>query len=87
MNSGEPMKKLKGQCADHDSEMVRLTVSLRPNSYSTLIAIAKRKRVSAAWVIREAADEYLTQNAPLLQKEKINEEPRYKAETARHTET
>jgi len=67
VNSGDPMKKLKDRCTDHDSEMVRLTVSLRTDSYYTLVAIAKRKRVSAAWVIREAADEYLTQNATLLQ--------------------
>lgn len=66
MKSGEVMNDEKSQAADADSEMVRLTISLRPTSYSHVMAMAKRNRVSAAWVIREAVDEYIAKDVPLF---------------------
>jgi hypothetical protein len=38
--------------------------------YSTLQDIAKEKKVSLAWVIRDAAEKYVADQWPLLEKRK-----------------
>jgi hypothetical protein len=38
---------------------VRTTVSIPPEDYETIEKIAKRKRVSVGWVIRDALVEYI----------------------------
>jgi hypothetical protein len=38
---------------------IRATVSLAPETYRSLAAIARQKKVSTAWVLREAAENYL----------------------------
>lgn len=45
---------------------VRATISFPPDVYETLEGIAKEKKVSLAWVVREAADQYITHKWPLL---------------------
>lgn len=44
----------------------RVSVTLPPEIYSTLQDIAKQKKVSVAWVIRDAAEKYITAQWPLL---------------------
>lgn len=44
----------------------RATVSLAPDVYQTLQAIAKQKKVSVAWVMRDAADKYVADQWPVL---------------------
>ena len=44
----------------------RASVSLPPDVYKTLQAIAKQKKVSTAWVMREAAEKYIENQWPLL---------------------
>ncbi|MBS0225743.1 MAG: CopG family transcriptional regulator [Proteobacteria bacterium] len=44
----------------------RATASLPPDIYQTLQDIAKQKRVSVAWVIRDAAEKYVADQWPLL---------------------
>jgi len=44
----------------------RATASLPPDTYKTLQDIAKHKKVSVAWVIREAAERYIADQWPLL---------------------
>lgn len=46
---------------------LRASVSFPPDLYRTLDQIAKRKKVSVAWVVREAAEQYVTAQWPLLQ--------------------
>jgi len=46
---------------------VRATISFPPEVYQTLEAIAKEKKVSLAWVVREAADKYIAEKWPLFQ--------------------
>ncbi len=46
---------------------MRATASLPPELYQTLQDIAKQKRVSVAWVIRDAAEKYIADQWPLLE--------------------
>ena len=48
---------------------VRATISFPPDVYQTLGAIAREKKVSLAWVVREAAEKYIADKWPLLTKE------------------
>lgn len=45
---------------------IRATASLPPETYQTLQAIAEQKKVSVAWVIRDAAEKYIADQWPLL---------------------
>jgi metal-responsive CopG/Arc/MetJ family transcriptional regulator len=38
---------------------VRASISFPPNLYETLEEIAKQKKVSLAWVVRDAAEKYI----------------------------
>lgn len=44
----------------------RASVSFPPGLYHTLEAIAKQKKVSIAWVVREAAEKYVDAQWPLF---------------------
>jgi len=45
----------------------RASASLAPDTYRTLQDIARRKKVSVAWVIRDAAEQYIKDQWPLLE--------------------
>ena len=45
---------------------VRASISFPPGLYGTLEDIAKQKKVSLAWVVRDAIDGYLKSKWPLL---------------------
>lgn len=45
---------------------VRASVSFPPELYRTLEEIAKQKKVSLAWVVRDAAERYVTEKWPLF---------------------
>lgn len=47
---------------------VRSTVSIPADQYEELQRIADKKRVSIAWVIRDAIEHYLAAESPLFQK-------------------
>ena len=52
-----------------DSKMestVRVSVTLDRTDYSEIRDIAKQKRVSIAWVVRDAVADYLHARAPLF---------------------
>jgi len=54
-NNGERRTmKPKGAC------LIRASISFPPNLYKTLEEIAKEKKVSLAWVVRDAAEKYIT---------------------------
>lgn len=55
-------KKMKAQ----STAQVRASISFPPDVYKTLELIAKEKKVSLAWVVREAADKYIADKWPLL---------------------
>jgi len=48
---------------------VRASISFPPEVYETLEVIAKEKKVSLAWVVREAAEKYIADKWPLFGKQ------------------
>jgi metal-responsive CopG/Arc/MetJ family transcriptional regulator len=46
----------------------RASVSFPPDLYRTLEEIAKQKKVSVAWVVRDAAEKYVADQWPLLER-------------------
>jgi predicted transcriptional regulator len=60
----------KQQAKSQDShKSVRTSVTLPPDLHSTLELLAKGKKVSVAWVIRDAAEKYVSEQWPLFQRE------------------
>jgi predicted DNA-binding protein len=47
---------------------IRTSISFPPDMYETLEVIAKEKKVSLAWVVREAAERYIAEKWPLFAK-------------------
>ena len=43
---------------------VRATISFPPDLYETLEELAKQKKVSLAWVVREASEKYIAAQKP-----------------------
>ncbi|WP_216642438.1 CopG family transcriptional regulator [Achromobacter xylosoxidans] len=52
--------------ATGEPKMPRASVSFPPELYATLERIAKEKKVSVAWVVREAAEKYVGDQWPLF---------------------
>jgi len=48
--------------------VVRASISFPPDVYEMLAAIARQKKVSLAWVVREAAEEYIDGKWPLFRR-------------------
>jgi len=57
-------KKVKPQ----GTPAVRASISFPPDVYETLESIAKEKKVSLAWVVREAAEKYIADKWPLFKR-------------------
>jgi predicted DNA-binding protein len=49
-----------------ESPAVRASISFPPDVYETLETIAREKKVSLAWVVREATEKYLADRWPLF---------------------
>jgi len=64
----KPSKSSQKQQETHKS--VRTSVSLSPELHETLERMAKQKKVSVAWVIRDAAEKYVSEQRPLFQQER-----------------
>jgi predicted transcriptional regulator len=58
------MKRKKGTATMKIGKMPRTTVSLPADVQERLEEIAKVKKVSVGWVIRDAVDKYLARGAP-----------------------
>jgi metal-responsive CopG/Arc/MetJ family transcriptional regulator len=48
------------------SAVVRASISFPPDVYETLEIIAREKKVSLAWVVRDAAEQYIADKWPLF---------------------
>jgi predicted transcriptional regulator len=46
--------------------MPRASVSFPPDLYRTLERLATRKKVSIAWVVRDAVEHYVAEQTPLF---------------------
>ena len=56
------MKRKKGEkrgMKAQGASTIRASITFPPNLYETLEQIAKRKKVSLAWVVRDAAEKYV----------------------------
>ena len=62
MKKGEVKKK------DSSKAAVRASISFPPGIYETLESIAREKKVSLAWVVREAAEQYIGSKWPLFKR-------------------
>ena len=60
------VKKGAAKKKDSSKAAVRASISFPPDVYETLRGIAKEKKVSLAWVVREAAEKYITDKWPLF---------------------
>ena len=60
------MASKRGRKSTGKPPAARASVSLTPDIYKTLQAIARQKKVSTAWVLREAAEKYVADQWPLL---------------------
>lgn len=47
----------------------RASITFPPDLYRTLEQIAKQKKVSVAWVVRDAAEKYVSDQWPLFKRE------------------
>lgn len=63
------MQSKRGRKPTGTPRATRATASLPPDVYQTLQDIAKQKKVSVAWVIREAAEKYVAEQWPLFGKQ------------------
>ena len=59
-------KNITAKSPKQESGPVRATITFPSELYATLGEIAKQKKVSLAWVIRDAAEQYLAEKWPLL---------------------
>jgi len=62
------MKAGKGTGGGNHSHVVRASISFPREVYETLEMIAKEKKVSLAWVVREATERYIAEKWPLFAK-------------------
>jgi hypothetical protein len=63
-----PRKRTRRSPSVGSKRSIRASVSLPPTVYRTLEAMAKQKKVSTAWVLRDAAERYVADHWPLLEK-------------------
>ncbi len=61
------MPRKRGDMERSTSSASRASVSFPPELYRTLEEIAKQKKVSVAWVVRDAAEKYVAARWPLLE--------------------
>jgi metal-responsive CopG/Arc/MetJ family transcriptional regulator len=52
-------KKVEGRVKAQSKAAVRASISFPPGLYETLEEIAHRKKVSLAWVVRDASEKYV----------------------------
>ena len=59
-------KKRKEKLMLTEGVTVRATISFPAELYQTLEDIARQKKVSLAWVVREASEQYIADKWPLF---------------------
>lgn len=61
-----PRKSRAGRPTSGKPRAIRASVSLPPEIYETISALAKQKKVSTSWVLRDAAEKYVREQWPLF---------------------
>ena len=67
------VKKGASKKKDSSKAAFRASISFPPDMYETLKIVAREKKVSLAWAVREAAEQYIGSKWPLLFKRKTGE--------------
>jgi metal-responsive CopG/Arc/MetJ family transcriptional regulator len=62
-------QRIKHEVTKEESS-VRASISFPLELYRTLEGIAKKKKVSLAWVVRDAAEKYVAEQWPLFRERK-----------------
>jgi hypothetical protein len=53
--------------SNKDAVNYRVSVTFEPEQYEHLVRVSENKRVSLAWVVRDAVDKMLKEETPLFQ--------------------
>lgn len=61
-------KKTRTAKSEPEAKTTRTSVSFPADLYGTLEALAKNKKVTVAWVIRDAAEKYVSEKWPLFER-------------------
>jgi predicted DNA-binding ribbon-helix-helix protein len=61
----ENARRRAGRPRIADPRPVRASFTLSPDTYRTLEALAKQRKVSTAWIMRDAAERYIAEQRPL----------------------
>jgi predicted transcriptional regulator len=56
----------RSRTASGGTQQPRASVTFPPELYKTIEHLAKRKKVSIAWVVRDAVEKYVADQWPLL---------------------
>jgi metal-responsive CopG/Arc/MetJ family transcriptional regulator len=67
------MRVAKGK-SNTDEASVRASISFPPELYQALEEIAHQKKVSLAWVVRDAAERYVSDKWPLFQQDRLEKQ-------------
>jgi metal-responsive CopG/Arc/MetJ family transcriptional regulator len=46
------------------SNGTRITVTIPPQDYDVVLRMAKEKKVSASWIVRDAVEKYIQRESP-----------------------
>ena len=70
----KPVMKVKKEddkktVATRRSAQVRATISFPPDLYESLEDVARQKKVSLAWVVRDATEKYIADRWPLFRQQ------------------
>jgi hypothetical protein len=68
------MKGRKRARKPSGARSVRASISFPPDVYKSLDEIARQKKVSLAWVVREASETYIADKWPLFAKKEQRDE-------------
>jgi metal-responsive CopG/Arc/MetJ family transcriptional regulator len=60
-------KKPEEQARTEGRSIVRSSITFPRDLYTALEVIARQKKVSLAWVVRDAAEQYISDKMPLFQ--------------------
>jgi len=59
-------KPVKNKVGGKLGSQPRASVTFPPDLYATIEGLAKKKKVSIAWIVRDAVEKYVTDQWPLL---------------------
>ncbi len=51
-----------------DARSIRASISFPPDIYEALKQLARKKKVSLAWVVRDAVERYVNENEEVLER-------------------